>query len=117
MFYQTAAESNGVSVFAEQLKIERNEQIMWQQSYIECCEQMGQWKALEELGKHVDDYNLLGRVYSHSLMWRELKETILPFALVSFLSLGHNIIPSFAPICRKAPALLGRDDICGLEMP
>lgn len=56
---------------------------MWQQSYIQCCEQMGQWKALEELGKHVEDYNLLANVYSHCLMWRELKEHILPFALVS----------------------------------
>ena len=44
---------------------------------------MGQWKALEELGKHVDEYDLLANVYSHCLMWRELKERILPVALVS----------------------------------
>ena len=57
---------------------------MWQRSYIECCAELGQWKTLEDLGKSVDDYNLLANVYSKSLMWRELKETILPFALVSF---------------------------------
>ena len=58
---------------------------MWQRSYVDCCVQMGQWKALEELGKHVDDFNLLADVYSHCLMWRELKENILPFALVRLI--------------------------------
>lgn len=71
-----------VWLFIEQIKIGRNEQIMWQRTYIECCAQLGQWKTLEDLGKHVDDFNLLANVYSKSLMWRELKENILPYALV-----------------------------------
>ena len=58
---------------------------MWQKTYIECCTQMGQWKALEDHGRHVDDYDLLANAHCHLLNWRELRERILPIALVRHL--------------------------------
>jgi len=71
---------------AEGVKVGKNEQIMWQRKYMECCNQMGQWKTLVDYGRSVEDYSLLATSYVKTSDWRGLREDILPcIALVSHL--------------------------------
>ena len=60
----------------------KGEQVMWQQHWLKCCNELAQWDAVTEVGQSTDNCQLL-----IESLWRQgdytgLRANVLPKALV-----------------------------------
>lgn len=56
----------------------RGEQVLWQQQYLNCCSQLGQWDVVHEYARGTENYAAFMDVAWKCSDWQGLKEWVLP---------------------------------------
>ena len=61
----------------------KGEQVLWQNKYLQCCEELNQWDPVQEYARVTEHYGLLMDCLWRAQDWTNLKQDVLPKALVS----------------------------------
>ncbi|KAL0051806.1 hypothetical protein WJX82_002492 [Trebouxia sp. C0006] len=56
----------------------RGEQVLWQQQYLNCCSELGQWDVVHEYARGTENYAAFMDVAWKCSDWQGLKEWVLP---------------------------------------
>ncbi len=56
----------------------RGEQVLWQQQYLNCCSELGQWDVVHEYARGTENYAAFMDVAWKCSDWQDLKEWVLP---------------------------------------
>lgn len=60
----------------------KGEQVLWQQKYLKCCEELNQWDPVQEYARATEHYGLLMDCLWRAQDWATLKQDVLPKAQV-----------------------------------
>ena len=63
--------------------VTKGEQVLWQQKYLQCCEELNQWEPIQEYARATDHSGLLMDCLWRTQDWHTLKQEVLPKAHVS----------------------------------
>ena len=56
----------------------RGEQVLWQQQYLNCCSELGQWDVINEYARGTENYAAYMDVAWKCSDWQGLKDWVLP---------------------------------------
>lgn len=56
----------------------RGEQVLWQQQYVNCCAELGQWDVINEYARGTENYAAYMDVAWKCSDWQGLKDWVLP---------------------------------------
>ena len=56
----------------------RGEQVLWQQQYLNCCAELGQWDVINEYARGTENYAAFMDVAWKCSDWQGLKDWVLP---------------------------------------
>lgn len=56
----------------------RGEQVLWQQQYLNCCAELGQWDVINEYARGTENYAAYMDVAWKCSDWQGLKDWVLP---------------------------------------
>ena len=69
----------------------RGEQVLWQQQYLNCCSELGQWDVVHEYARGTENYAAFMDVAWKCSDWQGLKEWVLPKGAVGDTPRGSMV--------------------------
>lgn len=77
------------SAKGEVMAVTKGEQVLWQQKWLQCCQELNQWEPIQDYARSTEHYGLLMDCLWRAQDWTTLKQEVMPKAHVSPIPPPH----------------------------